>query len=106
MTGNMVKRLLIALVAVLMLCCSCAGGGSDAQEHFGNEVITELAEKYSKTPAQIILRWHIQDGYIAIPGSSNPDHIKENFDIFDFELTDADMESIRSLDRQERYENW
>lgn len=82
------------------------GGRGHTQEHFGNEVITGLAEKYGKTPAQIILRWHIQDGYITIPGSSNLDHIKENFDIFDFELTDADMESIRALDRQERYENW
>ena len=59
-----------------------------------------------KTPAQIILRWHIQDGYITIPGSSNPEHIKENFDIFDFELSDEDMKRIQDLDRQERYENW
>lgn len=82
------------------------GGRGHTQDHFGNEVITGLAEKYGKTPAQIILRWHIQDGYITIPGSSNPEHIKENFDIFDFELTDEEMESIRALDRQERYENW
>ena len=60
----------------------------------------------SSTPAQIILRWHIQDRYIAIPGSSNPDHIEENYNIFDFELTDEDMERIRALDRRERYENW
>lgn len=82
------------------------GGRGHTQDHFDNEVITGLAEKYGKTPAQIILRWHIQDGYITIPGSSNPEHIKENFDIFDFELTDEEMESIRALDRQERYENW
>ncbi len=82
------------------------GGRGHTQEHFGNELINELAGKYGKTPAQIILRWHIQDGYITIPGSSNPEHIEENFDIFDFELTDEEMESIRALDRQERYENW
>ena len=82
------------------------GGRGHTQDHFGNEVITELAEKYGKTPAQIILRWHIQDGYITIPGSSNPEHIQENYDIFDFALTDEDMDRIRALDRQERYENW
>lgn len=82
------------------------GGRGHTQDHFGNEVITELADKYGKTPAQIILRWHIQDGYITIPGSSNPDHIEENYKIFDFELTDEDMDRIRALDKQERYENW
>ena len=82
------------------------GGRGHTQDHFGNEEINELADKYGKTPAQIILRWHIQDGYITIPGSSNPEHIEENFDIFDFELTEEDMEAIRALDRQERYENW
>ena len=82
------------------------GGRGRTQDHFGNEVIAELADKYGKSPAQIILRWHIQDGYITIPGSGNADHIEENFDIFDFELTDDDMDRIRALDRQERYENW
>lgn len=82
------------------------GGRGHTQDHFGNEEINELADNYGKTPAQIILRWHIQDGYITIPGSSNPEHIEENYDIFDFELTEEDMEAIRALDRQERYENW
>ncbi|MBQ6439944.1 MAG: aldo/keto reductase [Mogibacterium sp.] len=82
------------------------GGRGHTEDNFGNEVIKELAEKYGKTPAQIILRWHIQDGYITIPGSSNPDHIEENYNIFDFELSDEDMERIQNLDRQERYENW
>ena len=49
---------------------------------------------------------HLQAGFIAIPGSSNPDHIAENYDIFDFELTEEEMQSIRDLDKQERYENW
>ena len=82
------------------------GGRGHTSEHFGNEVIRELAEKYGKTPAQIILRWQIQAGYIAIPGSSNPDHIAENYDIFDFRLTADELEQIRQLDRQERYESW
>ena len=56
--------------------------------------------------AQIILRWQLQAGFIAIPGSSNPDHIAENYDIFDFELSDEDMQQIYDLDEQRRYENW
>lgn len=82
------------------------GGRGHTAENFNNSVILELAEKYNKTSAQIILRWHLQAGYIGIPGSSNPDHITENFDIFDFELSDEDMNKIRALDIQQRYENW
>ena len=62
--------------------------------------------RLNKSSAQIILRWQLQSGFIAIPGSSNQDHITENYDIFDFELTDEDMQRIRNLDRHERYENW
>ena len=52
-----------------------------------------------------ILRWHIQDGYIAIPGSSNAEHIVENYDIFDFELSEEEMRKIEAINEQ-RYENW
>lgn len=82
------------------------GGRGNTAESFQNEVILELAEKYGKSSAQIILRWHLQDGYVVIPGSSDPDHIAENYDVFDFELTDAEMQRIRGLDLQRRYENW
>ena len=82
------------------------GGRGHTSEHFGNEVIEELADKYGKSSAQIILRWQIQAGFIAIPGSADPDHIAENYDIFDFELTENEMQRIRGLDRHERYENW
>ena len=82
------------------------GGRGHTAESFNNEVILELAEKYNKSSAQIILRWQLQAGFIAIPGSSNPDHIAENYDIFDFELTVEEMQKISTLDRQERYENW
>ena len=71
-----------------------------------NEVIAEIAEAHEKTGAQIILRWHLQAGYIAIPGSSNPDHIAENYNIFDFELSDEEMQKIADLDTGERYETW
>ena len=82
------------------------GGRGHTAEHFRNEVIQELAEKYGKSSAQIILRWHLQAGFIAIPGSSNPEHIAENYDIFDFKLSEEDMQRIRELDQHERYENW
>ena len=66
-------------------------------------VFTRLAKKYGKSNAQIILRWHIQDGNIVIPGSKNPAHIRDNFTLFDFSLTDAEMAEIAALDRQKRY---
>ncbi len=68
-------------------------------------VFAKLAEKYGKTPAQIILRWHTQMGFIVIPGSKNPDHVRENFDIFDFKLTDDEMKEIAVIDKGVRYYN-
>lgn len=66
-------------------------------------LFTELGKKYGKSNAQVILRWHIQDGNIVIPGSKNPDHIKDNFDLFDFALTDEEMARIAALDKNTRY---
>jgi len=66
-------------------------------------LFAEFGTKCGKSSAQIILRWHIQDGNIVIPGSKNPDHIKDNFDIFDFALTDVEMEQIAAMDKQKRY---
>ena len=66
-------------------------------------LFTELGKKYGKSNAQVILRWHIQDGNIVIPGSKNPAHIKDNFDLFDFALTDDEMAKITALDKQKRY---
>ena len=66
-------------------------------------LFAELGKKYGKTSAQIILRWHIQDGNIVIPGSKNPAHIRDNFDLFDFSLTDSEMAEIAKLDKQKRY---
>lgn len=66
-------------------------------------VFAALGEKYKKSPAQIILRWHIQDGNIVIPGSKNPDHIRDNFNLFDFALTEEEMAKIDSLDQNKRY---
>ena len=66
-------------------------------------LFTQLAKKYGKSSAQIILRWHIQDGNIVIPGSKNPEHIKANLDLFDFALTDEEMAKIAAMDQKKRY---
>ena len=82
------------------------GGRGHTQDLFGNETITDIAKAHGKTSAQIILRWHLQAGYVTIPGSQNPDHILENYSIFDFELTDAEMQRMAGLHTGQRYENW
>ena len=66
-------------------------------------VFAELGKKYGKTPAQIILRWHTQMGFVVIPGSKNVAHIKDNLDILDFALTDYEMAQIAMLDKDQRY---
>ena len=66
-------------------------------------VFSRLAQKYGKSNAQIILRWHIQSGNIVIPGSKNPAHIKDNFALFDFALTEEEMAEIAALDKNTRY---
>ena len=68
-------------------------------------LFTKLGQKYGKTNVQIILRWHIQEGTIVFPRSTNPVHIKENFEIFDFELTEEEMNEIRKLDSGKRFFN-
>ncbi len=66
-------------------------------------LFTQLAQKYGKSVPQIILRWHIQSGNIVIPGSKNPEHIKSNFDLFDFTLTEDEMIEIAGLNKNVRY---
>lgn len=66
-------------------------------------VFAKLAEKYGKSNAQIIVRWHIQAGNVVIPGSKNPEHIRANFDLFDFELTAEEMQEIQKLNKDKRY---
>ncbi len=69
------------------------------------EIFTKLADKYHKSNAQIILRWHTQMGFITIPGSKNPDHIRDNGNIFDFTLTDEEMAEVATLDGTKKYYN-
>lgn len=66
-------------------------------------VFSRLARKYGRSNAQIILRWHIQSGIVVIPGSKNPAHIKDNFALFDFALTEEEMSEIAALDQGKRY---
>ena len=71
------------------------------------DTLSVIASAHGKSVVQIILRWHMQEGFSAVPGSTNPEHIRENIDIFDFELTDEEMEQIRAMDQGEagRYFN-
>ena len=69
------------------------------------KIFAELGAKYGKSPAQVILRWHTQMGFVVIPGSRNVDHIRDNLDILDFTLTDEEMAEIAKLDKGVRYYN-
>lgn len=68
-------------------------------------VISKIAQAHNKTVAQVILRWHIQEGFSVIPGATNPDYIKENISIFDFALSDTEITQIRSLNKNQRFFN-
>ena len=82
------------------------GGRGNTQILFNDPTIAAIAEGHGKTSAQVILRWHLQAGNIAIPGSSNPDHILENISIFDFELTGDEMARMTALDRNDRFADY
>lgn len=79
------------------------GGKGHTERFFSIPAVQELAAKYDKTPAQIIIRWHLQENHICIPGSSNADHILENISSFDFELEDADIETLNALNEDAAY---
>lgn len=68
-------------------------------------VFTRLGQRYGKTNVQIILRWHIQEGNVVFPKSTNPEHLRENLDIFDFSLTNVEMQEIKALDKGKRFFN-
>lgn len=79
-------------------------GGRDSKgEILRDPVINRIAKAHGKTAAQVIIRWHIQEGFSVIPGSSNPAHIQENIEVFDFELTPAEMAKIVGLNQEKRY---
>ena len=74
-------------------------GGRGNDSIMGESLIQDLAQKHGKSPAQVILRWHVQQGHIVIPGSKTPSHIAQNIELFDFALTDQEMAQITTLDR-------
>ena len=74
-------------------------GGRGNDSIMSESLVQGIAEKHGKSPAQVLLRWHIQQGHIVIPGSKTPSHIAQNIDLFDFTLTDEDMAQIDSLDK-------
>jgi diketogulonate reductase-like aldo/keto reductase len=78
------------------------GGPSKAGDPLTNSTIVTLADKHGRTPAQVVLRWHIQHGVCAIPKSFRPERIAENFDIFDFKLPSEEMAAIDALDTEAR----
>lgn len=80
------------------------GGRGHTAELLGNEVISDIAEAHGVSSAQVILRWNLQKGVVVIPGSSNPDHIQENTELYHFELTPDEMERINALDRNEKHD--
>ncbi len=82
------------------------GGRGHVREVLSDRTIREIAAKHDKSPAQIILRWQIQAGYVTIPGSKNPKHIIENISVFDFELSRSEMEQINRLNKGKRFEIW
>lgn len=80
------------------------GGRGYTSEMLSNPVLVKIAKQHDKSVAQIILRWNQQRGVIAIPGSSNEKHVKENISVFDFVLSDDEMKMISSLDRHEKHD--
>ena len=89
---------------IVVQCWYPLGGRGYTADLLGNETIKAIAEAHGVSSAQVILRWDLQRGIVVIPGSSNPDHIRENLDLFGFELTDDEMRQIAQLDRNEKHD--
>ncbi len=79
------------------------GGRESKGEILRDPVIQRIAEAHGKSAAQVIIRWHLQEGFSVIPGTSNPDYIKENIGVFDFALSNVEIAAIRTLDKEKRY---
>jgi len=89
---------------IVVQCWYPLGGRGYTQALLNDEAIAGIAAAHSVSSAQVILRWDLQRGIVVIPGSSNPEHIRENLDLFDFELSDEEMKQIASLDRGEKHD--
>ena len=89
---------------IVVQCWYPLGGRGYTAELLGDKTICAIAEAHGVSSAQVILRWDLQRGIVVIPGSSNPDHIRENLDLFGFELTDDEMKQLSLLDRNEKHD--
>ena len=89
---------------IVVQCWYPLGGRGHTADLLGDETIRSIAEAHGVSSAQVILRWDLQRGIVVIPGSSNPEHIKENLDLFGFSLTDEEMAAISNLDRNEKHD--
>ena len=79
-----------------------SAGGDEASLEEAEDTVAEVAANHGVSPAQVLIRWHLQSGNVCIPGSSNPDHICEDADVFGFDLTADEMAAIDALERGER----
>ena len=89
---------------IVVQCWYPLGGRGYTADLLGNETIQSIAQAQGVSAAQVILRWDLQRGIVVIPGSSNPEHIRENLDLFGFELSDDEMGQIAALDRGEKHD--
>ena len=112
---TMNRKKYITVIPILMLLLVCVSAcqaeichtqwaGAIRRSFLAMETIRSIAEAHGVSSAQVILRWDLQRGIVVIPGSSDPEHIKENLDLFGFELSDEEMAAIRALDRNEKHD--
>ena len=101
-----VKAHIAPLGTILESWFPLGGRGTGIRTLNNLDVIKKIASAHAKSTYQVLLRWHLQSGVIAIPGSTNAAHIAEDFDIFDFALTDAEMASIDALERNQRFASY
>ena len=91
---------------IVMEAWSPFGGGSNCKKVLNNNLLKTLGEKYKKSAAQISLKWMMQENIVAIPKTSHVERMKENFDIFDFEIEKEDIKKIYDLDKNQGFESW
>lgn len=101
-----VKEHIAKLGTVLEAWFPLGGRGTGIRTLSEHETIVDIAQAHNKSAYQVILRWHLQSGVIAIPGSSNAAHIAEDFDIFDFELSSQEMQRINALECNHRFASY
>lgn len=104
--GRSVKNHIAKLGTILEAWFPLGGRGSGIKTLSQHETITSIAKTHGKSAYQVLLRWHLQCGTIAIPGSTNAAHIAEDFDIFDFELTPEEMQRINNLECNHRFASY